>query len=115
MRAVCNKKVNIISEMLLTFTAESAILLIKRKKGCSRLKLVCGCEVVERIIPSDDVRHTAYGLRILTTDGTVWERQDVDTCKEAVQAFAASLHGEYIDEEQLRYLMQDFLIKRYIQ
>jgi hypothetical protein len=100
--------------MLLTFTVKSAILLNERKKGCSRLKLVCGCEVVEEIIPLDDVGHTTYGLRILTTDGTVWEQRDVDTCKEAVQAFAVSLHGEYIDEEQLRYLMQDFLIKQYI-
>ncbi len=52
-----------------------------------------------------------YGLRLYLSDGAVWEIPDVDSAPDA--SLPARLRGEWVDAEQLRYLLEDYLADRY--
>ncbi len=61
----------------------------------------------------DEKPQTTYGITVEWEDGTVFEKHDVDPDKTAVQTLATQLLRESANEEQLCYIIEDFLAKQY--
>ena len=77
------------------------------------MKTISCCTTVKQTIYIDDCEKTTYGILVEWEDGTVLEKHDVDTNKIAVQNLATQLLHERINEEQLCYIIEDFLAKQY--
>ena len=54
-----------------------------------------------------------YGMRLRFENGGTLVYEDVDCEEESVQRLIARLCGEEAEEEQLRYLVQDHLVREY--
>ena len=96
--------------MLLTFTIRNDILI---EKGRERMKTISRCEAVKQTIYLDEKEKTTYGILVEWEDGTVLEKCDIAPDKKAVQRLATQLLCERADEEQLCYIIEDFLAKQY--
>ena len=55
----------------------------------------------------------SYGIRLCLENGTVLTVEDVDPNEPAVRVFMQSLIGEWLDEDQLLYLTEDWLQEIY--
>lgn len=68
---------------------------------------------VEETIYLDSLAKTTYGISLEWEDGTVFEKHDIAPDKAAVQTLAKQLLHESTNEEQLCYIIEDFLAKQY--
>ncbi len=88
---------------------------ILAKGDVPTVRTVCKVEVVEETVQLYETKARTYGVRLEFTDGSILERHDIDTSKRAVEEFATHFLHEPIDEEQLRYVTEDFLAAKYSQ
>lgn len=68
---------------------------------------------IKETIYLDEKAQTTYGITIEWEDGTVLKKHDVDPEETAVQTLSAQLLNQRTDEEQLCYIIEDFLAKQY--
>ncbi len=61
----------------------------------------------------DEKVQATYGITIEWEDGTVLKKHDIDPSESVVQTLAEKLLRETTDEEQLCYIIEDFLAKQY--
>lgn len=52
-----------------------------------------------------------YGIQAKLSNGETVIQEDLSTDRPAVEAFCRQLQGEIADRDQLRYLMEDFVVK----
>ena len=77
------------------------------------MKTISRCEAVKQTIYLDEKEKITYGLLVEWEDGTLFEKSDIDPDKKAVQRLATQLLCERADEEQLCYIIEDFLAKQH--
>lgn len=58
--------------------------------------------------------HVRYGIRLFLTNGAVWEIPDIDCDLNKIPQLLDRLRGERIDEEQLRYILEDYVADAYL-
>lgn len=70
--------------------------------------------VVEGAVTEGSFANAAvYGLRLTLSDGRTIELVDVDPCFDRASALLTRLVGEEVDEQQVLYVAQDFLVEVY--
>ena len=68
----------------------------------------------EWYIDTDENGGVRYGIRLFLTDGSVWNIDDVDCELNKIPQLLTRLRGERIDEEQLRYILEDYVAEAYL-
>lgn len=68
----------------------------------------------EWYIDTDENGGVRYGIRLFFTDGSVWNIDDVDCELNKIPQLLTRLRGERIDEEQLRYILEDYVAEAYL-
>lgn len=77
------------------------------------MKAICCCKSEEESIYLEETWETTYGLVIEWEDGTIFKKHDVDSSKTIVEKLVSKLLHEQTDEEQVQYIIQDFLEQQY--